>query len=92
MSIKIRNATERLIAEQAVLGYRQVVRAAQEAEHGQGMKRMEQAMLSAGREQMRLTLEHAASAHCEAQKGGSVPGLVRVVASSGSSVTAVRST
>jgi hypothetical protein len=43
------NAAERLIAEQAVLSYREVTKAVRAARHGRGLELTEQAVLTQGR-------------------------------------------
>ena len=70
----IEDANERLVAEQAVLAFRAVKHAAQEAVHGRGMLAMEEAILAHGHEHLCRMLELAASAHDEAQKGGPAHG------------------
>lgn len=70
MAIEYRSDEERLVAEQAVLTYRAVWEAGLQAPHGRGMDAMEGAILDRGRELLRQTLEHAASAHARAQKKG----------------------
>ena len=61
---------ERLVAEQAVLHYRELKQVMKTAPHGKGMAVMEQAVREKGFEQMRQTLSLLANAHDEAQKKG----------------------
>jgi len=72
MDFEIRNEHERLVVEQALLMYREVQAAGEAAEHGQGMARLEDAVLDAGRRQMRLVIEQALRSRAAAQKGGAV--------------------
>ena len=62
---------ERLVAEQAVLNYRELKRVMKTAPHGKGMAVMEQAVREKGFEQMRQALSLLINAHDEAQKKGS---------------------
>lgn len=62
---------ERLVAEQAMLNYRELKAVMKTAPHGKGMAVMEQAVREKGFEQMRQTLSLLANAHDEAQKKGS---------------------
>ena len=64
------NEDERLVAEQAVLNYRELMGVMRKAPHGKGMAVLEQAVREKGFEQMRKTLSLLASAHDEAQKKG----------------------
>ena len=64
------NDEERLVAEQAVLNYRELMGVMKKAPHGKGMAVLEQAVREKGFEQMRKTLSLLASAHDEAQKKG----------------------
>jgi hypothetical protein len=64
------NEDERLVAEQAVLNYRELMGVMKKAPHGKGMAVLEQAVRDKGFEQMRKTLSLLASAHDEAQKKG----------------------
>jgi hypothetical protein len=64
------NDEERLVAEQAVLNYRELMGVMKKAPHGKGMAVLEQAVRDKGFEQMRKTLSLLASAHDEAQKKG----------------------
>jgi hypothetical protein len=61
---------ERIIAEHAVLSYREVARATREAPPGRGMAAIEQAVLDQGFQTLRKMIELGASEHPEAQKGG----------------------
>jgi len=70
MQIEVRNEQERLIAEQAILAYREVQAAGEAAPHGQGMAALEGATVETGRRQMRLVLEQALGSRCEGQKKG----------------------
>lgn len=90
MAIEYRGEQERLIAEQAVLTYRAVFEAGAQAPHGQGMDAMEGAILDHGRELLRQTLQHAASAHIEAQKKGRPRPAVAVASRGGSRVIPTR--
>lgn len=65
---------ERLVAEQAVLNYRELRGVMKAAPHGHGMAVMELAVREKGFEQMRQTLQLLAGAHDEAQKKGSTAG------------------
>jgi hypothetical protein len=65
---------ERLVAEQALLNYRELKRVMKTAPHGRGMAVLEQAVREKGFEQMRKTLSLLANAHDEAQKKGSTAG------------------
>jgi hypothetical protein len=64
------NDAERLVAEQALLNYRELQRVMKAAPHGRGMAVLEQAVREKGFEQMQQTLSLLASAHDEAQKKG----------------------
>jgi len=61
---------ERLVAEQAVSGYRELMVVMRTAPHGKGMAVLEQAVREKGFEQMRKTLSLVAGAHEEAKKKG----------------------
>lgn len=61
---------ERLVAEQAVLNYRELKQVMKQAPHGKGMEVMEYAVRERGFEQMRKTLSLLVNAHDEAQKKG----------------------
>jgi hypothetical protein len=71
------SARERLIAEQAVLTLRALDQAADAAPHGQGLAYLENCIDDKGREHLRAMLASTLSARSEAQKKGSVCGLVR---------------
>jgi hypothetical protein len=77
---------ERLVAEQALLNYRELQRVMKGAPHGKGMAVLEQAVREKGFEQMRQTLSLLASAHQEAQKKGSTPSPVPAAAKRISSI------
>lgn len=64
------NDLERLVAEQAVLNFRELMGVMQNAPHGRGMAVIEQAVREKGFEQMRKTVGLLAGAHQEAQKKG----------------------
>ncbi len=68
--MQFENADERLVAEQALLNYRELQAVMKNAPHGRGMAVLEQAVREKGFEQMRQTLSLLASAHEEAQKRG----------------------
>ena len=61
---------ERLVAEQALLNYRELKRVMKSAPHGKGMAVLEHAVRDKGFEQMRQTLSLLANAHDEAKKKG----------------------
>jgi hypothetical protein len=61
---------ERLVAEQAILNFRELRGVMKNAPHGKGMAVMELAVREKGFEQMRKTLSLLVSAHEEAQKKG----------------------
>ena len=67
---------ERLVAEQAVLAFRELTGVMRNAPHGKGMAVLEQAVREKGFEQMRKTLGLLAGAHEEAQKKGPTAGPV----------------
>lgn len=73
MFLECTDENERLIAEQAVLAYREVHKAMQGAPHGQGLFCTEAAVLAQGREQQRRMLELILGGHPEAQKKGAAP-------------------
>jgi len=54
--MKFENAQERLVAEQALLNYRELQRVMKNAPYGKGMAVLEQAVREKGFEQMRQTL------------------------------------
>ena len=68
---------ERLVAEQALLNYRELKGVLKSAPHGKGMAVLEMAVREKGFEQMRQTLSLLANAHEEAQKKGSIANAVR---------------
>ena len=68
--MQFKNDQERLVAEQALLNYRELVQVMKNAPHGKGMAVLEQAVREKGFEQMRQTLGFLAGAHDEAQKKG----------------------
>lgn len=72
MLLECRDENERLVAEQAVLAYREVFKAMQAAPHGQGLACTEAVVLAQGREQQRRMLELIVGDHAEAQKRGVV--------------------
>ncbi len=63
-------AEQRLVAEQAVLTFQALERAARDAPHGHGMECVEQALHDRGFDHLRQMLRLAISAHAGAQKGG----------------------
>jgi hypothetical protein len=69
--MEFENDDERLIAEQAVLSYRELIGVMKNAPHGKGLAVVEQAVREKGFEQMRKTLGLVIGAHQEAQKKGS---------------------
>lgn len=73
-----RTEAERLVAEQAVAAYREILKAMESAPEGQGLACTEAAMLAEGRSLLRSMMEQVMSAHSEAQKGGSAADRVRV--------------
>lgn len=91
MSIEYRTEEERLVAEQAVAMYREVLKAMENAPHGHGLACMEAAVLTHGRDLMRSVLQQASSAHPEAQKGGPAADRVRVEEVRSSSITRPKS-
>lgn len=64
------NEEERLVAEQAVLSFRELMGVMKNAPHGKGMAVMEHAVREKGFEQMRKTLSLLSGAHEAAQKKG----------------------
>jgi hypothetical protein len=74
------NDEERLVAEQALLNYRELKRVMKNAPHGKGMAVLEMAVREKGFEQMRQTLSLLANAHDEAQKKGLTANTVRAEA------------
>ncbi len=71
--MRLENDEERLVAEQALLNYRELKQVMRNAPHGRGMAVLEQAVREKGFEQMRKTLSLLVSAHDEAQKRGKQP-------------------
>lgn len=67
------DARERLIAEQAVLGFREVRRVVATAAHGRGLAATEEAALSSGRRQMRLVMAEALKDRSDAEEKGGAP-------------------
>ena len=74
--MRFKDDQERLVAEQAVLNYRELQRVMSAAPCGKGLAVLEQAVREKGFEQMRQTLSLLASAHAGAQKRGSTPSRV----------------
>jgi len=70
------SARERLIAEQAVETLRALDKAADDAPYGQGLASMEACIHDRGFGLLRTIMASTASAQPEAQKKGSVSGLV----------------
>jgi len=69
--MRYENDAERLVAEQALLNYRELKAVMKDAPHGRGMAVLEQAVKEKGFEQMRQTTPRLlASAHDETQKKG----------------------
>lgn len=68
--MQFENDAERLVAEQALLNYRELKRVMKDAPHGRGMAVLEQAVREKGFEQMRQMLSLLANGHDEAQKKG----------------------
>lgn len=77
--VAVQDERGRLVAEQALLTYRSVVKAMEAAPHGRGLACMEEALRSQGHEHLRQMLEHAVSRHAELQKKGSAAVPVRAV-------------
>lgn len=65
------NPAERLMAEQAVLAHREVMKTMHAAPHGKGLEVTERSVLVQGRRQMVLMLGEALKAKSGAEKGGS---------------------
>jgi plasmid stability protein len=65
------NPAELLVAEQAVLMHREVLKAVHAAPHGRGLEMTERAVLTQGRRQMALMMGEALKAAAGAQKKGS---------------------
>jgi hypothetical protein len=71
--MKFENDEERLVAEQALLNYRELKQVMKTAPYGKGMAVMEHAVREKGFEQMRRTLSLLVNAH-EAHDGGQKKG------------------
>lgn len=75
--MEFQNDEERLVAEQALLNYRELKGVMKNAPYGRGMAVLELAVREKGFEQMRQTLSLLANAHEEAKKkettAGDVP-------------------
>ena len=78
MFIEYRTEEERLVAEQAIVAYREARKAMESAGEGEGLAVTEVAVLKHGRKFLQDMLEHLMSAHPEAQKGGPAADSVRV--------------
>lgn len=72
MDLSELSGNERLIAEHAVLSYREVAKATGGAPPGRGMAAIERVVLDQGFQTLRKMIELGASEHPEAQKGGPV--------------------
>jgi hypothetical protein len=68
--MKFATDEERLVAEQALLNYRELQAVMKAAPHGKGMAVLEQAVRQKGFEQMRHTLSLLINAHDDGQKKG----------------------
>lgn len=77
MDLSELTGNERVIAEHAVLSYREVAKATRDAPPGQGMSAIEQAVVGRGFATLRKMVELGAPEHPEAQKGGSAANPVR---------------
>ena len=75
MGLNELTGNERIIAEHAVLSYREVAKATHNAPAGQGMAAVEQVVLEKGFQTLRKMIELGASEHPEAQKRGPRQGL-----------------
>ena len=62
---------ERLVAEQAVLAFRESIRAMEGAPHGQGLAVTERVVQEQGRKTTLAMMEQALLAAAEGEKGGS---------------------
>jgi len=71
MNLTNLEARERLIAEQAVLAFRESVKAMEAAPHGHGLAVTERAVQEQGRKTTLLMMEQALLAAAEGEKGGS---------------------
>ena len=76
--MEFKDERERLIAQQAVLGYRAVEAAAAKAAWGHGMEAMEDATLAACRELGRRLLQEAAAAQVHREKKKAVTARIAV--------------
>ena len=65
------SAAERLVAEQAVLSFRESIKAMEAAPHGRGLEVTERAVQEQGRRTTLLMMEQALLAAAEGEKGGS---------------------
>lgn len=70
MNFQDLTTAERIIAEQAVLGYREVHRAMKAAPHGHGLATIEQAAVAQMRRQGALVMEEALREAAAAEKKG----------------------
>jgi len=68
--MEFKSDDERLVAEQALLNYRELQQVMKDAPYGKGMAVLEQAVRQRGFEQMRQTLSLLANAHEGGQKKG----------------------
>jgi hypothetical protein len=68
--MKFENDEERLVAEQALLNYRELQAVMKSAPYGKGMAVLEQAVRQKGFDQMRQTLSLLVNAHADGQKKG----------------------
>jgi hypothetical protein len=71
MDLTMLNARERLVAEQAVIAFRESIKAMEAAPHGQGLAITERAVQEQGRKTTLLMMEEALKAAAEGEKGGS---------------------
>jgi hypothetical protein len=77
MDLSELTGNERIIAEHAVLLYREAAKASKGAVTGQGMAMVEQVVRHKGFEVLRRMIELSASDHPEAQKKGPAANRVR---------------
>ena len=68
--MKFENDEERLVAEQALLNYRELQAVMKNAPYGKGMAVLEQAVRQKGFDQMRQILSLLVNAHDDGQKKG----------------------
>ncbi len=68
--MKFETDEERLVAEQALLNFRELQAVMKKAPHGKAMAVLEQAVREKGFEQMRQTLSLLVNAHDDGQKKG----------------------